>query len=1031
MTAIMETHKPATNNPFRSDFDDPSPKDEWEDWEDDESPRAAVAGSNNGILVDPSDEGTNAPGNPSNTHPSTSAAIQPISKFNTQSRHSVQKPIRIKSKGRQKAQNAKAGIKVVTDMSKFRAQNAASQARPAGQSNLSNQKKFVDPAALLALEGEPNSSSIGSFSWLKRKPGNRKDPKPNKTANRPLTSDLSPVARPIVIGISVPSDNLSEHQVSPHTAVLETPIDMLPFSRKATGAPGKGAGLTPQQQRSVWSPDTEASESPYSVSRHTSSIYSQQSKYGEAPISAGQVPPVPALPATLKFKQSMGVADQDDDDAGTPCTMFEEDGSPVATRKSQKPKGAVQTPDSASSQANGWWDHVTTPFAQQNNPFRQQAQETGSSSSTTPQAAPQEWWSGADEKKGLKPAPSKAALTIVPPTKLESQRAGQSTAGTSASTASSSRPETQSEKAHILLEENTSPGDEPPPYSPPKAKEIKYGAISPPAPVSSQRVPSPGPMTPGLPGTMTSQGAIVLEDIPLTPSDLREAPAAVLPDRLAGSYVTGDHFLRAPGRANKSERQRRRHEKEDAVARKAGGFWRGRCFVSENGCFGRTGREGRKRRRVCLGIAGGIIGAIILIIVLVVVLTKRHHSEEVKETPQLPSVFLNLTDFPPMPTGILTVVGPDNPTARSDCLTNAPTTVWSCSLPKEEHDSVAPFKANQPDFIFQVQYDNNTQKLWKVQGDDEKILTDPGFSPNPDPPSLAEMRFLGNTTDHIEADDKAGEPTPFYISLLTTASDSVGPNVLTRRQGLNTGIGDAPDNSTDSGDADNDDSDSDDGGSGDDNNIAFPAPHLNSDGTGAAAAVFARPVQQPVRLFDRGLPTEHYGFYSYFDKTIYVRNGTSADPEDEDGGVAPADARLLATFVQTRFLVQIWTRMENTTRLLGVNGTVSSSSSSSSSSTSSNDEEDGQKQQQPGTMPYPVTLTVDMHGGDKTKKTSFFYRVAAGGAVNTTASPTLIIADRGAGGTLINPIDDVDPALGGIEGGTGGCKCEWVNFKGV
>jgi hypothetical protein len=33
-------------------------------------------------------------------------------------------------------------------------------------------------------------------------------------------------------------------------------------------------------------------------------------------------------------------------------------------------------------------------------------------------------------------------------------------------------------------------------------------------------------------------------------------------------------------------------------------------------------------------------------------------------------------------------------------------------------------------------------------------------------------------------------------------------------------------------------------------------------------------------------------------------------------------------------------------------------------------------------------------------------------------------------GTLVNGRnDDPDNSLGGIDGGTGGCRCEWVNFE--
>ncbi|KAI1760962.1 hypothetical protein GGR53DRAFT_507393 [Hypoxylon sp. FL1150] len=1015
----MDATKLPTNNPFAPPrpSNNSNMKDEWEDWEDsDDEGLGAVEGK----------------AKPANTQRNTS-------------RNSVQRPVRVKSRGRQKAQNAKVGIKLVTDMSTFR--------RPV---------KFADPVALHALEGEPTSASIGSFSWLKKKPGNALGGKPiNKHLLDSSPSDLSPAARPIVIGFSLPSDNLSEHQVSPQTAVIETPADSHRFP--PTANPGNPAAPTPQHLRSVWSPDTEASQSPYPSSRGASSVYSQPSMYG-GPVVDTNVPPVPALPPSLQPKQKQTTIRienlEDDDDVGTPCTLFEEDGSPTMTRKSLKPKAAVVSPESASSRSHGWWDHVTTPFLQQSaNPFKQQPQETGSSSSpqqwnpfkkqtqeTGPNASqpadiPQEWtargdekgsasqshpssepvqvgashlptpqvshewWKGTDEKRA--PSQGHPGLAISTPTAPQQQQVSQSV-GTSSRPASPGRRETQSDKARILLEENHRPSEEPPPYSPPKTiNVVKYGVVLPPTQlmVNTARVPSPGPVTPGIPGTMTTQGAISMAEIPLTPAGPRPSPAAVLPDRAPGTFITGDHFYEARGENHRAERQRRRHEKEEAVARKVGGFWRGRGCMPKKGCFGRTGREGRKRRRVWLAVIGGIIAAIILAVVLAVVLTRRPQEEE--QTPF--SIWLNLTDFPPMPTGVMTVSGPENSEARTGCFIGTADTAWSCSLPKEEQDTVAPHESNQPEFIFQIQYDNNTRALWKVADDNatstDDFLTDDGFLPNPQPPTIAEMRFLGNTTDHIEGDDKAGEATPFFISVLETVNKTVGPNVLSRRQGPNNSLG-----STDDSD-----------GGLNLTDILSP-PTLNGDGTGAPAQMFPHPVQQPVRLFDRGLPTEHYGFYSYFDKTIYMVDTVNTNAADGDGGALETEAKSLVTFAQTRFLVQIWTRMGNTTQLLGSGagdgGAVTWTNGTASADT-------------PGTMPYPVTVTQDMHGGDRDKKIDFVYGVLPNQAINTTDAQ-LIITDRGFAGTLINGMgNDPDLSLGGIDGGTGGCLCEWVNFQGL
>ncbi|RWA13260.1 hypothetical protein EKO27_g1871 [Xylaria grammica] len=951
---------PKSTNPFDA-FDDSNlgnnMKEEWEDWEYDSDDGSRPAPHTDGFLVDLSDNNFGSKARKSVHKPAGARLTQ---------HRSVHLP-RVKSRARQKAQNAQAGIKLVTDMSQFR--QAGATARQQRSADATNKHKFAHTPALQALEGKPSSSSIGSFAWLKRKPGNAGAKKSMVFEDH--SSDLSPASRPIVIGISVASDDVGSHQVSPQTAIIETPMDMRPFSHKASGkAPA------PQQLPSVWSPDTEASDSPYSGARPISSIYSQYPVFGGLQATSN-VPPVPTLPATKSSNQPKAPPELNDEGSSAPCTPFQEDGSPVTTRKQKHLEIVTTSPGSASTRAHGWWDHVTTPFTpQSNNPFKTQPQRTGSSSTL----APHEWWSGSDEKAG---SSSKAShLTIITP-------------------ANQSRGQSHLEKAHVLLDENQST-DAPPPYEYPKTHLDMKVAFSQPY-INSQPIPSPGPMTPGLPGTMTSQRGINLSDIPLTPSGVRPVPNAVLPDRPIGSYKTGDHFHSALGRANRVERQRRRHEKEDVMARRVGGFWRGRGCIPEEGCFGRSGREGRKRRRVCLGIFGGVIAAIILIVVLVIVLTHRamsttkahetHSSPGSSDAPE-PMYWLNLTDFPPMPTGVFTVTEPNNTKAVSGCFADGtPSTAWSCALPKEDH-------AHNPlEFIFQVQFDNNTQALWKDTDDTKaptrrrrKFETDPGFKPDPEPPSLKEMVFLGNTTDKIKSQRKEGEPTPFFISLLESLNKTVGPDVLTRRQDGLLGGG---------------------GGNGTNgSNFAstLPDPQLNPDGTGAPVRLFPLPVQQPVRLFDRGLPTEHYGFYTYFDKKIYMVNSTHRDPEDENGGVPIELANSLVTFTQTRFLVQIWTQTGNRTRLL-----ISDDASVDASA-------------EPSSMPYPVTITEDMHGGDQSLKTDFSFGVTSTMEIDRDTSRGITVNLKFQG-TLINAADNADLSLGGVDGGTGGCRCEWMNFE--
>jgi len=532
-----------------------------------------------------------------------------------------------------------------------------------------------------------------------------------------------------------------------------------------------------------------------------------------------------------------------------------------------------------------------------------------------------------------------------------------------------------------------------------------------------------------------------MTEIPLTP--------APLPERQAGTYLPPEHFAAASGSHNRVERERRRHEKEEVVARKLGGFWKGRGCIPASGCYGRPGREGRKKRRICFGVIVASVLLLILTIVLAVTLTKKKHAVLAEEQ----SIFVNLTNFPPMPTGVLTVVGPNIQRQFDGC--TAPATLWSCHLPKEQQESVVPFNSDQPTVIMQIQFDNSTDKTWDVlngtpprptptkpkvdhkqedSGEDERTggpinnseesdtgdsseSVDPtdrraarsgssslrarqqrfaaGISPQPAPPSFEEMFFLGNTTDGIISDDKAGEPTPFYVSLLTSTEQSAGPNLIS-------------DSSSPSNRAHR-------------RQVGLPEPpppELTSDGTGAPARLLPTQVtQQPIRLYDRGLPSEHYGFYTYFSRTLYIRsvtvlNDTDAQddvPLDQDGGARETEAKFLVTWTSTRFFVKMFTNSGTSKKLLN-KGSVG----------------DDTNINRPGTMPYPITFGLDTHGGDETKLV-WAYPIDERQHIDTSKA-RLLANNMSNGGSQVNPRQDENKSFGGVDGGSGGCACEWQNF---
>lgn len=1054
-------------------------RDDWEDWSDDDDTAATTTTTdirhNNPFFIQSSSADILAP---PKTHSQSTARR---SKARQSSSSKLQ---RLKSRKRQKHQNEKLGIRLVTDMTNFRKgpHHVAQLVNPASgpASSEANINKFADPSALRALEGSPNLASVGNWAWLK-------DNNQSPVTPSPDAQHGSPNGNKIVIGMAMPEQDAANRAISPQTATIATPTNRLPTQSASSQSDHH------HHQNSTWSPDTEDG---YSPARYQQNIYAQ---------STGQTflaHPVPAIPSHLKNSTKASEVDNDDDDDDfTPVTLFEEDG-----RKSPTSAVSKISPETTRSRS-GWWDHVKTPFKERFSPTSR-CEEKGATS-------PDEWWKGADKKTGQmsqQNTASDASSSTLRPTVPIIREPSPTIASSSRSSPPSSiknehqqhQQEPRSEKAGaVVVEEHAHPADVPPPYehTPSSKQDVRLRAMFPPGHyLANQFPPSPMPGSLGVDKSMMTgqhhqQGDVKMaymnnnmSDVPLTPArtgaESTHSAAvgdAPLPDRVAGTYVGDQHQeVHGDSPAAQIEKTRRRHEKEDYLARKVGGAWKGRGCL--NGCYGRSGREGRQRRRFWLWICLAFWLVTIVAVVLGVVLSRKlavvssasssdasgssatsSPDTTSSDTPEKTSVWLNLTSFPPIPTGLATVVGADNSEAITGCV--APETLWSCSLPPEQQAANEPSDANQPTFIFQIQYDNNTRMLWDIpNGDaptpattsssssstiaattstsssssaktssatssaasatatddltgsdpgrrslnhhrrDDETLYDTGIAPNPSPPSYDEMWFLGNWTDGIVSANKSGEPTPFYISFFTSLNGSAGANMLTddsstksKSKSKRGGVG---------------------AGSGSSLTDALPAPIVNADGTGAAAQLRPFPYQQPLRLFDRGLPTEHYGFYSYFNKTIYVStmDNTSTVTSSNEGGVLETSAAWYATWTQTRFVVKIWTQKQtssNGARLIGSSNGASSSSSNTSS---------------PGSFPYPITIGEDTHGGDLQLKQTFAYAVEADQVINTTLATTFV-NNIGYGAEVVNAAyPDGDLSWGGTDGGKGGCRCEWVNW---
>ncbi|KAI1612146.1 hypothetical protein EDD36DRAFT_275787 [Exophiala viscosa] len=433
-----------------------------------------------------------------------------------------------------------------------------------------------------------------------------------------------------------------------------------------------------------------------------------------------------------------------------------------------------------------------------------------------------------------------------------------------------------------------------------------------------------------------------------------------------------------------------------------------------------------KKRRWTL-----IIGIFLFLIVIGSILLATLLTRKGDGTP-VQSQWLNLTGYPPIPTGISTIAMPDAVKEQPDCV--APTTMWSCALPKEDQAEIAPNNPDQPNFRFEITFENGTvpanmtipvdnvsQKSSKLKARADDPFTEDLFTPNPAPPSRADQIFMGNTTDNITQPFQ-GEETPFFMTFIPVfpvdpsdiTNSSASVSRLAVRQATN---------------------------SSDD----IPAPDVLSDGSAAPANLLPTspyPTSQPIQLYNRGQADEHYGFYMYYDKAIFLKTTAPVNtsefadndgvvPDDENGGSTRDQAKLRCTFSQTRFLVRMWTNAAFGANLLSPISVTNKTKATNSSATDFN---------RPGSFPYPTTISLDRHGGNINKKAVYCYGVDDLQVIQDDVR-SIVPELRGVDGQLINPAPALvngsfntansgfDPAAGGIDGGTGGCECVWQNWN--
>ena len=227
---------------------------------------------------------------------------------------------------------------------------------------------------------------------------------------------------------------------------------------------------------------------------------------------------------------------------------------------------------------------------------------------------------------------------------------------------------------------------------------------------------------------------------------------------------------------------------------------------------------------------------------------------------------------------------------------------------------------------------------------------------------------------------------------------------------------------------------------------AIPAPSTDADSKASPGILYPLSTAQPLRLYDRDRATEHYGFYTYFDRSIFLKstallNFTNAAPseiiDDENGGAEAKAATVRCTWTQTRFLVQIWTRKGIAASLLQSSNPSDGDPALPGSQPKNLTSSSANNFTRPGSFPYPVSITLDRHGGDIKKKMVYCYGMDGQQRI-VEDEKQIQLEDRAFGGSLVNPaqgpfgdvkVSGDDGGPGGIDGGEGGCGCRWENFS--
>ena len=418
--------------------------------------------------------------------------------------------------------------------------------------------------------------------------------------------------------------------------------------------------------------------------------------------------------------------------------------------------------------------------------------------------------------------------------------------------------------------------------------------------------------------------------------------------------------------------------------RRAAGIW---------SCFGRrvpkdktAGKSNGMTRSYVWAILAILLIIITPIIIIKVVMQKSPQpktSDQGRQQAQM----LELPGLPPIPTGISLVQPATAPKEQRTCV--SPPELWSCDLPPPTADII-------PEFRFEIRY-----RPADRQRDGPESIWAPIPAPVPSPQDYEES----SVKDSMSNTTSAGIATEFVISMLYSdnapnQTELQSPNSTTeslevamrKRELIESHILKQRSISDPS------------------QNPPNPLPSILRN--------------QPLRLMDKGLPSEHYTAHMYFQKSIYLDsiNISSHPPSHNNEVPGTSDsAKYACIWLFTRFKIQIFTRKSQDSVLVDrEQNRFQIDPEFGSSMTNTKDP----------IMPYPVTISEDRLGGSENAvgRTIACYEILdnvnSGGGEGKRLGKRYSWPERSESGSLAASSSTLLKRKQ-----KAGCFCEWANWR--